>query len=200
MAINTYFQNIANAIRTKTGSAGLITPAEMPDEILNIPAGGSGFDLSNVTYIGFFIVSQRSYDTYIQIAKLQFLNANDEIIPFSLNATYGVRGGNSLESGGEGAYAMWNNDLNIGNFKTIFSKTYVPNICWVQFNTPQDFSNVKKYRWYTAGDIPARDPVTFGLLMGNDSQTDGLLKVFDYMANANITTERNTIAYTKEIL
>ena len=40
MAINTYFQNIANAIRTKTGSAGLITPAEMPDEILNIPAGG----------------------------------------------------------------------------------------------------------------------------------------------------------------
>ena len=41
MAINTYFQNIANAIRTKTGSAGLITPAEMPDEILNIPAGAT---------------------------------------------------------------------------------------------------------------------------------------------------------------
>lgn len=39
MAINTYFKNIADAIRTKTGGSGLITPANMPDEILNIISG-----------------------------------------------------------------------------------------------------------------------------------------------------------------
>lgn len=39
MAINTYFKNIADAIRTKTGGSGLITPANMPDEILNIVTG-----------------------------------------------------------------------------------------------------------------------------------------------------------------
>lgn len=40
MAISTYFQNIADAIRTKTGGVNTITPAQMPNEILNIPAGG----------------------------------------------------------------------------------------------------------------------------------------------------------------
>jgi len=39
MAINTYFKNIADAIRTKTGGSGLITPANMPDEILGIKSG-----------------------------------------------------------------------------------------------------------------------------------------------------------------
>ena len=40
MAINTYFKNIANAIREKTGGSAFITPGQMPQEILNIPAGG----------------------------------------------------------------------------------------------------------------------------------------------------------------
>ena len=39
MAINTYFKNIADAIRTKTGGSGLITPANMSDKILNIRTG-----------------------------------------------------------------------------------------------------------------------------------------------------------------
>lgn len=39
MAINTYFKNIADAIRTKTGGSGLITPAEMPQSIFNLPKG-----------------------------------------------------------------------------------------------------------------------------------------------------------------
>lgn len=40
MAINTYFQNIATAIREKTGAPGLITPAQMPDVIRSISGGG----------------------------------------------------------------------------------------------------------------------------------------------------------------
>ena len=40
MAINTYFKNIADAIREKTGGSAFITPGQMPDEILNIPSGG----------------------------------------------------------------------------------------------------------------------------------------------------------------
>lgn len=40
MAIETYFKNIANAIRTKSGTSGLITPAQMPQAIADIPSGG----------------------------------------------------------------------------------------------------------------------------------------------------------------
>ena len=55
MAINTYFKNIADAIRTKTGGSGLITPAEMPQIIQDIRVSGLieplHFDLLNNTYV-----------------------------------------------------------------------------------------------------------------------------------------------------
>lgn len=42
MAIETYFKNIADAIREKAGTSGLITPAQMPQAIVDIPSGGGG--------------------------------------------------------------------------------------------------------------------------------------------------------------
>ena len=72
MAINTYFQNIANAIRTKTGSAGLITPADMPDEILNIPTGSNILETPLHTEVrngyienGNFYYGINTYNSYI---------------------------------------------------------------------------------------------------------------------------------------
>ena len=41
MAIETYFKNIADAIREKAGTSGLITPAQMSQAIADIPSGGS---------------------------------------------------------------------------------------------------------------------------------------------------------------
>ena len=40
MSIRTYFENIANAIKTKNPAVTSVTPAQMPDEILAIPSGG----------------------------------------------------------------------------------------------------------------------------------------------------------------
>lgn len=40
MSIRTYFENIADAIREKTGEAVTYTPEEMPDAIRNISGGG----------------------------------------------------------------------------------------------------------------------------------------------------------------
>lgn len=58
MAIKTYFQNIADAIRTKGGTSVLLTPAEMPQAIADLPSGGGievesplAFDVLNYTYI-----------------------------------------------------------------------------------------------------------------------------------------------------
>jgi hypothetical protein len=55
MAINTYFKNIADAIREKTGGSAFITPGQMPQAIRDISGGGLidplHFDLLNNTYI-----------------------------------------------------------------------------------------------------------------------------------------------------
>lgn len=55
MAINTYFKNIADAIRTKTGGTGLITPANMPDEILNVQTGVSPIEPYYRNFKGYYI-------------------------------------------------------------------------------------------------------------------------------------------------
>lgn len=41
MAINTYFKNIADAIREKTGGSAFITPGQMPGKIRNIVTGSA---------------------------------------------------------------------------------------------------------------------------------------------------------------
>lgn len=46
MAINTYFKNIADAIREKTGGSALITPGQMPQAIRDIVSSG---DFEEVT-------------------------------------------------------------------------------------------------------------------------------------------------------
>lgn len=40
MAIETYFEDIADAIRERGGTAATLTPAAMPQAILDIPGGG----------------------------------------------------------------------------------------------------------------------------------------------------------------
>lgn len=61
-------EDIADAIREKTGGVNLMTPLEMPNEILNIPAGGNDnlvlFRIENIpTY-----TSQANYDFTITFA------------------------------------------------------------------------------------------------------------------------------------
>lgn len=55
MAINTYFKNIADAIREKTGGSAFITPGQMPQAIRDIRVSSLiepiHFDLLNSTYI-----------------------------------------------------------------------------------------------------------------------------------------------------
>lgn len=50
--LGTLFQEIANAIRAKTGGTGTMKPAEFPTQIANIPVGGgSSADVRYVTFI-----------------------------------------------------------------------------------------------------------------------------------------------------
>lgn len=100
MAINTYFQNIADAIREKTGETSLITPGDMPDEIRGISGGGVEpltplhFDLNNGTYVA---GNGSLYGQYNSIAFLDVYDlgtdtsGNNNVLIIGLGATVGNR-------------------------------------------------------------------------------------------------------------
>lgn len=49
MSIRTYFKNIADAIKEKNPEILTVTPAEMPQAILDIPSGSSNIITPNIT-------------------------------------------------------------------------------------------------------------------------------------------------------
>lgn len=51
MAIESYFEDIADAIRERGGTSALLTPTAMPQAILDIPGGGGGKIEVPSTYI-----------------------------------------------------------------------------------------------------------------------------------------------------
>ena len=51
MSLTSIFQDIADAIRAKTGKSDTMTPAEMPTEIASISGGGGGTDSLKVNMI-----------------------------------------------------------------------------------------------------------------------------------------------------
>ena len=174
----------------------MITPAEMPDEILNIQSGGS-VDMSKIDYIGFVVKSIRSEQPYIQLCKVEIVDENDNIIPFSNNKTCGVWGGQPITSNTEGVTKIWDNLPVSEHYKTIISKTSYQNfyLFFCRFSESQNFSNAYKWKWYTAEDEPTRDPISFGLIMANGNEQNGLLKMIDYVVNNNTPTTRNISAY-----
>jgi len=197
MAINTYFKNIADAIREKTGGSAFITPGQMPDEIRGITTGGSGINLSAVDYIGFIVRRIRTEQTYIQLCKIEITDQNDNIIPFASGKNCGVWGGSPITSNTEGVTKIWDNFSVSDHYKTIISKYTGQNfyLFFCRFSEPQDFTSAYKWKWYTAEDEPARDPVTFGLIMANGTEENGLLKVVDFVTNNSTPTARNVVAY-----
>lgn len=88
MAIETYFKNIADAIREKAGTSGLITPAQMPQAIADIPSGGGTVFLEplytnfHIGYInnGTYYYSPSNTTSYMDIYKID--NNYQNIIAF----------------------------------------------------------------------------------------------------------------------
>lgn len=51
MAIETYFEDIADAIRERGGTSATLTPAQMPQAILDIPGGGGARPEIKISYV-----------------------------------------------------------------------------------------------------------------------------------------------------
>ena len=71
LALSELFQDIADAIRSKTGNSGKMKPIDFPNEILNIEAGGS-VDSNLVKYVTFM-----SEDGTSELFEMPVLNGDD---------------------------------------------------------------------------------------------------------------------------
>jgi hypothetical protein len=82
MAIKTYFQNIADAIRAKGGTVATLTPSEMPQAIADLPSGGGGtLDYEHITDIILKVTRTYSGGSSFSIGEIKLLK-NDGT-PFS---------------------------------------------------------------------------------------------------------------------
>ena len=80
MALTDLFTNIANAIRTKDGTTGLIVANDFPTRILNIPSGGTSDNFAT----GTFTVAEDVRMTWNQYSSSYYT------IPHGLDATPNV--------------------------------------------------------------------------------------------------------------
>lgn len=202
MAIKSYFQNIADAIRVKGGTSALLTPAEMPQAIADLPTGGggSGIDLTEVAEVGFIITAQRSNDSYIQADRLDLMQGSSVYAFDMQNATCGVYGG-TANQGSESPQQLWNGHA-VGQGKTIISKLTKQRfyLFYIKLSNPVDLSQIDGWRWWTGNDCPERDPVSFGLFFANGDEKNGVLQVMDFAVNYSVTTNRNATAYEGSLL
>lgn len=150
MAIETCFKNIADAIREKAGTSGLITPAQMPQAIADIPSGANNYSqiearISKVSYgyignNGFFysnptretslslysIVANRKYLLFQPIGALDNMNRNRNRIQFYARnySTFEYYINNSLSN--QQIYEntdIIHNDTDAFDYATIFEYT-----------------------------------------------------------------------------
>lgn len=204
MAIKSYFQNIADAIRVKGGTSALLTPAEMPQAIADLPTGGggSGVDLTAVSEVGFIITAKRSTsDSYIQADRLDLMQGSSVYAFDMQNATCGVYGGTAIQSSSESPQQFWNGHA-VGQGKTIISQLSRQRfyLFYIKLSNPVDLSQIDGWRWWTGNDFPDRDPVSFGLFFANGDEKNGVLQVMDFATNYSVTTNRNATAYEGSLL
>lgn len=82
MAIETFFKNIADAIRTKGGTLATLTPSQMPQAIADLPSGGGGsiadvameplhFDVNNGYMSGGNFFYEPNGGCYVDVYEVQ---------------------------------------------------------------------------------------------------------------------------------
>lgn len=87
MAIDTFFKNIADAIRAKAGTSGTLTPSQMPQAIADIPTGGGGipimeplhFDVHASTYAQYYYPNDKN-----AYSDIYYLEDNHKYILFKI--------------------------------------------------------------------------------------------------------------------
>lgn len=167
MSIKTLFQNIADAIKEKNPSVTTVTPSEMPEAIRGI-SGGDGLDMSKINFVGFHCTKNRGNNTsYMQLSRIIFYDDNDNILQYPSLSSYNCMGGRVNLS-------QLADKLFIPDSTTaiIYMTDYREVILYGVLSDYVDLTVYKNVGFYTGFDsasYSARDPVSFGFVVGDTS-------------------------------
>lgn len=203
MSIKTLFQDIADAIKVKDTSIVSLTPSQMPDAIINLPSG-SDIDYTNINVVGMFVKAVKGGNISnfrCQVGTIILYNDN---IEYAWNS-------NSIISSISTALITQNEEDFFRCLKNDYSNTYkwlvrnsyyngYPCLGMAILNNSIDCTVFNKWKWYTANDGSERDPVSFGLIIGNLTNDNINIKVVDFKENQAITNNRMSLAYEGVIL
>lgn len=147
-----------------------------------------------ITNVRMVIYGVRSSGGDTQVTEVELLDENDNVIVWGSGTA--TSNGNVYTSSQQADKAF---DGITNNKWYTNSKPSASVPIWIdfEFEEPILLDIVKKWRWYTGGDSPNRDPVTFDLQVkryGADHYT-----IIDSAENESITSNRNAVAYTKAV-
>ena len=191
MGINTYFKNIADAIRTKTGGENTITPSQMPDEILSIETGTT-LDLTNITVVGLLCSAKRggSNTGYTQIGSLRLSDGNNYYDFTSLSGRSACEMGGYTTNSNEFAYNAFNTSTSNKALITLYGTP--SKFGWFLWSpSPIDCTQYNIWEWWTANDATDRDPTSFALYLSDGTNC----AIIDEQIGYDVTTNRYTMAY-----
>ena len=123
-------------------------------------------------FLKWHITGTRSTSSYIQMSRIEFLDANDNAYTYSSNFSGIIVNGTIVDG------AVKN--LADGNIRTkccvSWNKDYMDIVLDLQSGYELDLNTYKKFQWYTANDSVERDPSTWILYGANISDfSDGVI-------------------------
>ena len=131
MSIRTYFENIALAIKEKNPNVVTVTPAQMPDAILNIPSGGQGIQtISESDWNALTPTQKQEYDVIAVITSTTgydrgYVVSGEDYSPLTVHQSY-LNGGSST----------------FDNLNLIFELSNVGQFSGLVLDVNEDVSNV----------------------------------------------------------
>lgn len=136
--------------------------------------------LVNIVSLKFRITQNRSAP-YLQFSQFGFYDANNNKYQWPSGVTWSAD-----------VSTPYQNDPINANTKLVL----MASSCTVTINLPSGYNidaNVYcKYGWYTADDVPERDPVSWELFISEDGSN---YIAVDARVNQTITETRNTLAF-----
>ena len=140
-------------------------------------------------YLRMSITANRGSTNILQLSEIQIVSATGTLLTWPDGTT--ITASIAATSDSENVSKLIDGDTS-----TKFCSTAFSNSCDIDIDLGSqmlDRTEYTSWRWYTANDAEARDPVSFELLGSVDGET---YTSFDAVTSATIPTDRKALAYS----
>ena len=161
----------------------------------------ANIDLSAINCVGLYTDQNRGTNANfdVQVGAI-FLNDGTNDLTWGSVVGYGSK--KNITNSSEGIQQLFRNSYTGGNkwlVRRNSSLQVYPSWGLVYFNDSIDCTAYDKWLMYTANDGSERDPISYGIILGQYNNGSLKFRIYDYGSGRTGTTTRNALAYTGEI-